>query len=157
MSAVFAPLAQGEAPDASLLLLADPDPAMIGRYLDGCDLFVLREGADILAQAAVMPLGEGACELKNLAVREERQGRGLGSSLVRRLMAEYAGRGYIRMDVGTSDRGRAFYRRLGFADSGLIPGFFLQYAEPVVEDGVLCTDMYRLSMALPPADGAAGC
>lgn len=146
----FLPLPGDRRQAMDLLLLADPDPAMIGRYLDRCDLFVLREGDVILAQAAVLPMADGACELKNLAVREERQGLGLGSRLVRELFAAYAARGYTRMLVGTSDRGRDFYRRLGFADCGVLPGFFLQYAEPVIEEGVLCRDMYMLEAVIPP-------
>ena len=128
-----------------LLLLADPSEAMVDRYLEAGEMTVLEDGetGEVLAEAVMLPLGPEQIELKNLAVAENRQRQGFGSQMVRHLLAEYGSR-YPEILVGTSPAGAPFYRRLGFADSHILPGFFSAYPEPVVEDGVVLTDMLML-------------
>ena len=55
--------------------------------------------------------------------------------------AREAGRSLV---VGTSPEGVGFYRRLGFVPCGVRRGFFLQYQEPVLENGTVLEDMQML-------------
>ena len=53
------------------------------------------------------------------------------------------------MLVGTSEDGRAFYRRLGFRDEFVRRNFFIDhYERPIYENGRQCVDMYCLRMPL---------
>jgi len=131
-----------------LLLLADPEEAAVNRYLHASDMYVLRVGGKDVCEAVVRGAAGEECELMNLATCEEEQGRGYASDLVRWLMARYSER-YRTMLVGTSEDGRAFYRRLGFSDAFVREGFFLDnYEEPIFENGKQCADMYCLRAEL---------
>ena len=65
-----------------LLLVGDESEDMVLGYLDRGELYVLdRDGAPAAA-AVVTDEGGGVCEVKNLSVRPDRQGRGMGSALL---------------------------------------------------------------------------
>ena len=133
-----------------LLLEADPDEAMIGRYLDTGTLYVLEESGEALAAAVVADLGDGRCELKNIAGDPAVRGRGYGSALLNAVIAAEEGR-YTEMLVGTTAPVTGFYRRHGFQDSHVVRNFFTDhYPEPIFEDGVQCIDMLYLKRRLQP-------
>ncbi len=135
-----------------LLLQADPDETMIDRYLEKGEMYVLFEEGEALAEAVLLDRGGGVCELMNLAVRPDFQGRGLGGRMIRHLFDQARSR-FHTMLVGTADAsGQALhvYQREGFTVDHRIPRFFLEhYAQPVIEDnGVQCVDMVVLKKAL---------
>ena len=112
------------------------------------ELHSLTLHGELAAEAVVLPLSPTLCELKNLAVREDLQGKGLGSALVNHLAALYQGR-FQEMQVGTSDNGVPFYRRLGFLPSHVVANFFVDnYPEPIFDGGQQCVDMVYLKRAL---------
>ena len=131
----------------NLLMLADPEEAMLDLYLEQGDMYLLYEGGRPVAEAVVLTLPDGTCELKNLATEPEKQGRGLGSEMVRHLMQIYKPCG--TMYVGTGKSGMPFYERLGFTYAHTMPGFFADnYPEPIYEEGELLVDMVVLSVKL---------
>jgi [ribosomal protein S18]-alanine N-acetyltransferase len=76
---------------------------------------------------AVMHFGDEAAHLILLAVRAERQRAGIGASLMRWLIssAEVAGMASIRLELRDDNAGGlAFYRRLGFEQTLLLPGYY---------------------------------
>jgi len=115
-----------------LLLEADPSEEMIDRYLEDGTLFVLEEKGEPAAVAVVLPLADGECELKNLAVAQALRGKGYG-------------RRYKRMRVGTADIPcgcKEFYQKLGFRYTHTVNGFFSgNYPEPLYENGALIENM----------------
>ena len=124
-----------------LLLLADPSERMIASYLDAGELYEAEDGQGPLCAAVILALPDGRHELKNLAVREDRQRQGLGSEMVRFLLQRYP----RPILVGTSEAGVPFYQRLGFSVSHRIKDFFLDhYPQPIYEDGKRCVDMIYL-------------
>ncbi|NLC45159.1 MAG: GNAT family N-acetyltransferase [Clostridiales bacterium] len=124
-----------------ILLLADPDVEAIERYLYDGDLYIYNDGADTVGAAVLYPLEDGSCELKNIAVLETLQGKGIGSKFLKKLMGE-ASKSYIHMLVGTTAPTEGFYKSLGFEYSHTIANFFIDnYPEPIFEDGVQCMDM----------------
>ena len=59
-------------------------------------------------------------KVNQLFIRPEHQGRGIGEALMKRVIADAEGHGLpIRLRVlNTNPRAAAFYRRLGFAETG---------------------------------------
>lgn len=127
-----------------LLLEADPSEKMLDRYLEDGTLFVWEEKGTPVAVAVVVPVPEGACELKNLAVAEAARGRGYGKRMVEYLFGFYHGK-YPEMYVGTADIScgcKGFYQKLGFRYTHTVSGFFTEnYPEPIYENGALIEDM----------------
>ena len=130
-----------------LLLLADPEEQAVDRYLDRGEMYVLCVDGRAVSEAVVLAEGH-ECELMNLATCEDAQGKGYASELVRRLMLRYSEK-CRSMLVGTSEDGRAFYRRLGFRDAFVRECFFIDnYEEKIFENGRQCVDMYCLRIDL---------
>jgi len=131
-----------------LLLSADPEEQAVEKYLDKSDMYVLRVDGRDVCEAVVCVKSQDECELMNLATCEDVQGKGYASELVRMLKHRY--RTVCRsMLVGTSEDGRAFYRRLGFRDEFVRKNFFIDhYERPIYENGRQCVDMYCLRMPL---------
>ena len=132
-----------------LLLEADEEP-VLRRYLYDGDLYrIVVDGVEV---GAVLLIREAdGLEIKNIALAEAYRGRGLGRATIEAVAALARRSGAIRLLVGTSDNSPgtiAFYRRVGFRDAGRIEGFFDEYPEPVVEDGVVAHDMVRFEMPL---------
>ena len=141
-------IAAGKADYMPLLLEADPSEAMIRGYLDDGELYVMMVSGQPVAVAVVLPLADGAFELKNLAVEAPSRGKGFGSRLLRHLIHQLSARG-SRLSVGTSPANVGFYQRFGFERDGVVPHFFRDnYPEPILEDGATLDDMITLSVKL---------
>ena len=72
-----------------LLLVGDESEAMIDRYLDRGELFVLHD-PDARGLCVVTREGEGVAEIKNLAVAAAWRRRGYGRALIEFVCARYA-------------------------------------------------------------------
>lgn len=144
------PVKKGKWDYLSLLLLADPEPRMIDRYLDRGELWVLEDGGKVRSLCVVTDEGEGICELKNLATGEEDQRKGYGTALVEEMTRRYASR-FHTMVVGTGESPLTipFYEKLGFVVFRREEGFFTRnYPDPIWEAGQLLTDMIYLRRRL---------
>ncbi len=132
-----------------LLLLADEQENMIDRYLDRGTMFVLEDGG-VKAECVVTDEGGGVLEIKNIATEPRYQGKGYGKRLIRFVEERYRDRFRI-LQVGTGDSPATlpFYRSCGFVESHRVKDFFTEnYSHPIVECGVLLTDMVYLRKAL---------
>ncbi len=132
-----------------LLLLGDEQEDMIDRYLNRGTMYALDDGG-VKAVCVVTDEGDGALELKNLAVSPECQRRGYGRRLVRFLEETYRGR-YARLLAGTGDSPLTlpFYEACGFVRSHVVPNFFTDhYDHPIWEGGHQLVDMIYLTKAL---------
>lgn len=131
-----------------LLLLADETIEAIERYIYQCDVYVAA-GDDGLS-AGVFALYRSSAEeieLKNMAVAEAYQGRGLGSYMLEEVCRIAASSGYIKVIVGTATVGRQlnFYKKNGFMPFDVRKDFFLTYySEPIFEEGERLRDMILL-------------
>lgn len=133
-----------------LLLLADEQEDMVERYLERSEMYVLEEEGRVIAQCAVTGEGAGVLELKSLSVLPEFQKKGYGKALIRFVEETYRGR-FCLLQVGTGDSPLTlpFYHRCGFVESHRIQDFFTQnYDHPIIEGGVLLTDMVYLCKPL---------
>jgi GNAT superfamily N-acetyltransferase len=102
----------------ALFELAEDSPTELDSYIDiGRVLVAIGDGHVLGHLQLVDTLHLGDVELKNMAVREDHQGRGLGRQLVHAAIDVVASEGSSRMVVATAsaDIGNLrFYQRLGF-------------------------------------------
>ena len=123
-----------------LLLDADPCEAMVDRYLEESDMFVLEKDGEVIGEAVVDRKGE----IKNLAVLPEYQGKLYGMYILAYLASYYKDR-FSRLWVGTSESGVGYYERYGFVPDHVVKNFFTDnYPEPIIDNGILCVDMTYL-------------
>lgn len=131
-----------------LLLEADPSEAMIDRYLDEGEMYVLVVNGQTVAEAVVVQKDADTCELMNLAADADHRGQGYGSHLVRHLLKLYQPRCRV-MEVGTCESIMPFYERFGFQYSYTREDFFKNNYHPtIIEDGVVLKDMQVLSVKM---------
>lgn len=76
------------------------------------DFVVAVLGREVLGCGALTALGPGTGEVRSLAVREDHAGEGIGRSIVERLLAEAAERGFA--EVLALTRRVSFFEALGF-------------------------------------------
>ena len=144
------PVKKGKRDYLSLLLLADPEPRMIDRYLDRGELWILEDGGKVRSLCVVTDEGDGVLELKNIAVKPDCQGRGYGKAIVDFLIRTYTGQ-YTVLQVGTGDSPSTvpFYESCGFYRHHLVKNFFTDYYDhPIYECGVQLVDMVYLQREL---------
>ena len=139
-----------ETPPFPLLLLADPSRQLVEAYLAQGECYVAEEKEEIIGVFVLVPLSEITLEIKNIAVREDRQGEGLGKKLLQEAIRVAKNKGYERIEIGTgnSSIGQfALYQKCGFRIADVIRDFFVdQYDEVIMENGIQCTDMIRLTL-----------
>ena len=139
---------------ADLFALADDSPAAVDAYRDRGRVLVASEGAAIVAHLQLVA-GDaaGEAEIKSLAVREDRQGTGIGGSLVRRAAAvcrDESRRTLLVATAAADTRVLRFYQLIGFRLLRVERDVFTREAGyPEVEiDGIPLRDQVWLSLAL---------
>ncbi|MFD2333115.1 GNAT family N-acetyltransferase [Cohnella sp. GCM10020058] len=146
-------LGPGEKPPMALLLLADPSEKLVTQYLRRGVCYVARaEEGDALGTYVLLPTRPDTAELVNVAVDERHQGKGIGKALVLHAIETASREGYRTIEVGTGNSGigqLALYQKCGFRIVGVDVDFFVRhYEEPIVENGIPCRDMIRMSQDL---------
>lgn len=138
----------------ALLLEADPSLQSIQSYLDGAWCFVARMDDETAGACIARTLAPDSAEIYNIAVQPQLQQRGIGSGLLKYVLAELAAKGIRRVELGTGAFGHqlTYYQRLGFRVEAVWKDHFLEhYPEPVMENGIQHKDMLRLAIELQPS------
>ena len=132
----------------ALLRAADPDACKIAAYLASGEVWVDAQGAAI---AIIQPHSMDVFEIMNIALAEQMRGQGHGKADLRGLIAMLKALGAREVEIGTGNSSLdqlALYQKLGFRITGIVAGFFDDYPEPIVENGIACRDMVRLRVEL---------
>lgn len=136
-----------------LLLLADPSMTAIEKYLPASEIYVCELDEVCIGVYVLYPAGNGIAEIKNIAVKDELQGKGIGKHLLADACTRAKNAGYDRIIIGTgnSSIGQLFlYQQQGFEIFGMKMNFFMEnYDEPIFEDGIQCKHMIMLGKDLP--------
>ena len=131
-----------------LLLEADPSEAMIDKYLEDGDMYVLSANGRPVAVAVIGRAEEGCFELYNLATEPDARGKGYASAMVRHLFQLYKPLGHT-LRVGTSSDVMPFYEKLGFRYVCTREGFFEnENYDPALFDDPGLKDMQVLEIGL---------
>lgn len=135
-----------------LLLLADPSREVIEKYLTGAEIYIGLIAKKVVGVYVLVKISEDIVELKNIAVDVNYQGQGIGGKLIMDALSKAKLLGAKKIEVGTgnsSTQQLALYKKYGFVVTKIDKGFFTRnYKEEIIENGIKCVDMIRLSQDL---------
>ncbi len=130
-----------------LLLLADESISQINKYVFESKVYTVKIDNKIIGAFCLYQIDENTIELKNIAISESFQNKGIGSKVISHIK-EICMEKYSTLIVGTADCGTnqiRFYERHGFQKYDSRKNFFIEnYAEPIFENGVQLVDMVLL-------------
>ena len=89
------------------------DPAELAGEKNSFHL-ALRKGAELVACLVLKPLDERCIKMRQLAVRESSQGKGVGRELVNYAHSFGRERGYAEIVLHARETARGFYEKLGY-------------------------------------------
>ncbi len=145
-------LNNNEAVPYELLLTADPSIACIESYIKSSEIYVAILKAKVIATFVLYPSGADIYEIKNIAVKEQYQGKGIGKLLLNKATDIAIAKNAGKLVIGTSNSSVAqlyVYQRNGFELTHIIHNFFLDnYTEPIFENGIQCKHMIVLEKKL---------
>jgi ribosomal protein S18 acetylase RimI-like enzyme len=149
---ILRPLSSTEKLPFDLLLLADPSVKMIEKYIFASSFYVAIIDAQIVGVLALLPIDETLIEIKNIAVLETHQGKGIGKKMLAFAFSEAKEKGFQDIQIGTANSSigqLALYQKMGFEMDSIIKSFFTNnYPEPIYENGILVRDMVVLKKKL---------
>ncbi|WP_202080447.1 GNAT family N-acetyltransferase [Caldalkalibacillus salinus] len=141
-----------EKPPMALLLLADPSPRIVEAYLERGDCYIAEMNNETIGIYVLLPTRPETVELVNIAVVEEKHGRGIGRLLIKDAIQTAKRNGYQTIEIGTGNSSigqLALYQKCGFRITGIDRDFFTShYQEDIYENGIQCRDMIRLAQNL---------
>ena len=139
-----------------LFELAEDSASELDAYLHAGRVLVARQGEEVIGHVQLVDTAQpGQVELKNMAVRADRQGRGTGSMLVQAAVdtAVAEGNTVIRVATAAADVGNLrFYQRQGFRVLAVERDAFgpaTGYPPGVLVDGIELRDRVWLDRELP--------
>lgn len=136
----------------ALLLDADPSKELIEKYLQGSEIYVAKLSNESIGVYVLYPTSSEKAEIKNIAVKEEHQGKGIGKLLLEDAFKQAKVKGYKELIIGTgnSSVGQLYlYQKAGFEISNIKWNFFIDnYSDPLYENGIRVKHMIVLSKSL---------
>ncbi len=134
-----------------LLMLADPSEDAIKDYIKRGMTYVYKD-QEILGIYVLIQTRPLTFELVNIAVSERVQGSGIGKKMVLHAIKIAREQGGKVLEVGTGNSSLnqlALYQKCGFRITAIDKDFFLKhYDVAIIENGIKCIDMLRLSIDL---------
>src|SRR4051794_14484746 len=149
----LATIAPGPAREAwiGVLELAD-EPEPLRRYLHDGVLYGVTDNASgaLIGAVLAIDLDDHTAELRAVAVREDEQGRGVGTWMVNEVCARLRTerKGVVVGSASSGIRQLAFYQRLGFRMTHIERDFFTPergYPPGLEENGIPTRDMVWFS------------
>lgn len=145
-------LGTGDELPYDLLLLADPSREIIDSYIRDSRVYLALIGDVRVGVYVLTPLEDKKAEVKNIAIHESWQGRGLGKQLLTDAAIKARDLGFRTLVIGTGNSSVAqlyLYQRSGFEITAIRKDFFIQhYPEPIYENGIQCKHMIMLEKTL---------
>ncbi len=132
----------------NLLLLADPSRKMVNQYLMNSRIFAAYSAKETVGVYVLTEVGSTTAEIKNIAVDENLQGKGIGKRLLRHATSTATDLNYQKLRIGTSNASISqlhLYQAEGFDIIEIKSNFFVDnYPEPIYENGLQCRHMITL-------------
>lgn len=135
-----------------LLLDADPSREMVDRYLKTSQIYLAMLNEGVAGVYVLYPAAAEVLEIKNIAVREDLQGQGIGTIMLADAEQRAKESGARELLIGTSNAsiGQLYlYQKAGFEMTELRKNFFINnYLETLYENGLQVRHMIMLAKAL---------
>ena len=139
-----------------LFELAEDSRTELDSYLHAGRILVAWQGTEPIGHLHLVETGEaGVLEIKNMAVREDRQGHGVGAQLIRAAIALAIAESASTLLVATATAGIGvlrFYQRQGFRMRAIERDAFTPatgYPPGIQIDGIPLRDRVWLDLHLP--------
>ncbi|WP_026477817.1 GNAT family N-acetyltransferase [Alkaliphilus transvaalensis] len=133
-----------------LLLLADPSHESVADCVERGSIYVIDVEGRPVGVYVLINTRPFTMELVNIAVDEGYQGNGIGKMLVEDAIERVKRAGYKTIEVGTGNSSisqLALYQKCGFRIKSIERDYFVRYYEDeILENGIQCRDMIRLSI-----------
>lgn len=143
-----------------LFELAEDSVVQLDSYLGAGRVLVAVSGDEVIGHLQLVDSDQrGVAEIKNMAVLEDRQGRGVGARLVRAaidLVASEAGSRVLVATAGADVGNLRFYQRQGFRMHSIERDAFTPatgYPKDIVIDGIGLRDRVWLDYELDQGPG----
>ncbi|SDK30267.1 GNAT family N-acetyltransferase [Sediminibacillus albus] len=135
-----------------LLLTADPNPLLVRQYLQQGRCYAAYDHTDLVGVYVLNRNSPQVNEIINIAVQPDYQNQGIGRKLINHAIVESEIQGCREVEIGTGNSSigqLALYQKCGFRIKAVIKDFFTNnYPEEIIENGIVCRDMIRLSRSL---------
>lgn len=145
-------LAINDTAPMDLLLLADPSEEMILSYLRRGICFIAKWEHETVGVYVLLETRPNTAEIVNIAVATAHQGKGVGKTLILHAIRLAKNLGYHTLEIGTGNSSihqLALYQKCGFRLNYIEHNYFSKhYKEKIMENGIHCVDMIRLTMDL---------
>ncbi|MCA0989063.1 GNAT family N-acetyltransferase [Guptibacillus algicola] len=133
-----------------LLLEADPSIDKVKGYLGRGDCYIAKQNGEVLG-AYVLLQKDSIVEIVNIVVDEGYRGKGIGKKLLQDALFNAIQMGAETVEIGTGNSSigqLALYQKCGFRMMEIVQGYFEEYEEDIIENGIVCRDMIRLSFSI---------
>ena len=135
-----------------LLLDADPSMEIISTYLGLSEIYVALLENKIIGTFVLYPVNDEILEIKNIAVEEGFQRRGIGKLLLKYATEIARDRGVKKLDIATSNasfEALSLYQKVGFDIDLIKKDYFVEnYPRPLFDNGIRCRHMIVLTKYL---------
>lgn len=122
-----------------LLLLADPSEELIERYRNSGESYLAKVDEELIGGFILVPTSLSEVEIKNIAIYESFQNKGIGKELMKYAIRTAKMEAYEKLIVKTANTSQYqinFYQNLKFKLETIIKGHFLKYYKrPILENG----------------------
>lgn len=135
----------------NLLLEADPDWKQVQSYLLDAQVYAIYIEGQPIAEICLSPYSAHGIEIKNLSVQVDYQGQGLAKKLIQYAIETATQQGFADIWVKTGNSSLdqlALYQKMGFRIQHIEKNVFLDYPEPIYENGIRCLDQVVLCQSL---------
>jgi ribosomal protein S18 acetylase RimI-like enzyme len=136
----------------NLLLLADDSKDAIEDYISRGRCYGAYINQNIVGIYVLLKTRSFTMELVNIAVKKEYQNQGIGKKMVLDAINRAKLENFKVLEIGTGNCGicqLALYQKCGFRITHVDRDFFKKhYEEKIIENGIECVDMIRLSIDL---------
>jgi ribosomal protein S18 acetylase RimI-like enzyme len=135
-----------------LLLLADPSKKMIDEYLSTSQIFLAYYENNLIGTYVLYPINKGTVEIKNIAIQENHQRKGIGKLLLSNAINVARASAYKTICIGTANSsvGELYlYQKMGFEITEIKKDFFTKnYPDIIIENGIQAKHMIMMAIQL---------